>query len=429
MAGLIYDEKTLVQNQMYKYDKYLHTRINRYTGDTRTLVTYWNINDAETSTSLGMNTHYQILGVDSPLRFDKIENMVLLGFNQASPNDDKQVTGTSIRNYGVSGECYIIPGTIMPKENDMFIVNHLRMEHVFRVTQVTQDGLTTDGSYRIAYSLYTTNPKEICFLEKQTVKLFVMDLQTVGGTDLTPVIGKQDYDHRHRLIKMVDDMVENYIARYYDERHNCFLLHLNGKTVFDVCAHYFMARTGIMICDNHTRNVVLSDNKLRTNELEYLYQKSPYKWIERDAPLSYLETFKYHYVKASQYPFSSFALYDQGDIDIIYPHDPWCDMEYCHMYFPLKVYEVLESDCDCRCCCECDCKNCQKRYACHRDWNLKRRDYVSLIHNFIHGNIKSINDLSPYIGDQLFDMSMSEQIFLWTPMIIYIIKQTLKIKD
>lgn len=429
MAGLIYDEKTLVQNQMYKYDKYLHTRINRYTGDTRTLVTYWNINDAETSTSLGMNTHYQILGVDSPLRFDKIENMVLLGFNQASPNDDKQVTGTSIRNYGVSGECYIIPGTIMPKENDMFIVNHLRMEHVFRVTQVTQDGLTTDGSYRIAYSLYTTNPREICFLEKQTVKHFVMDLQTVGGTDLTPVIGKQDYDHRHRLIKMVDDMVENYIARYYDERHNCFLLHLNGKTVFDVCAHYFMARTGIMICDNHTRNVVLSDNKLRTNELEYLYQKSPYKWIERDAPLSYLETFKYHYVKASQYPFSSFALYDQGDIDIIYPHDPWCDMEYCHMYFPLKVYEVLESDCDCRCCCECDCKNCQKRYACHRDWNLKRRDYVSLIHNFIHGNIKSIDDLSPYIGDQLFDMSMSEQIFLWTPMIIYIIKQTLKIKD
>lgn len=429
MAGLIYDEKTLVQNQMYKYDKYLHTRINRYTGDTRTLVTYWNINDAETSTSLGMNTHYQILGVDSPLRFDKIENMVLLGFNQASPNDDKQITGTSIRNYGISGECYIIPGTIMPKENDMFIVNHLRMEHVFRVTQVTQDGLTTDGSYRIAYSLYTTNPQEICFLEKQTVKNFVMDLQTVGGTDLTPVIGKQDYDHRHRLIKMVDDMVENYIARYYDERHNCFLLHLNGKTVFDVCAHYFMARTGIMICDNHTRNVVLSDNKLRTNELEYLYQKSPYKWIERDAPLSYLETFKYHYVKASQYPFSSFALYDQGDIDIIYPHDPWCDMEYCHMYFPLKVYEVLESDCDCRCCCECDCKNCQKRYACHRDWNLKRRDYVSLIHNFIHGNIKSINDLSPYIGDQLFDMSMSEQIFLWTPMIIYIIKQTLKIKD
>ena len=373
-----------------------------------------------------MNTHYQILGIDSPLRYDKIENMVLIGFNQATPSD-KQISQSTVRNYGVEGIAYVIPGTIMPKENDFFIVNHLNMEHLFRVTQVGQDGLTTDGSYQINYSLFSTNPREIQFIEKQTVTRNIMDLQTVGGSDLTPVIGVEDYEHRSRLIKMVDDMVENYVARFYDKRHNCFLLHLNGRTLFDLCGHYFMARTGIMISDNRTQNIVLSDNKINTYELEYLYQKSPYKWIERDAPLSYLETFKYHLVSSFDYPDSSFAKYGD-DVKIIYPHDPWCDMEYCHWYFPMKVYEILESDCDCRCCCECDCKKCQKKYACHRDWNLKRRDYVSLIHNYIHGNIKSIHDLSPYIGDQLFDMSMSEQMFLWTPMIIYIIKQTLKIK-
>lgn len=427
MSGLIYDEQSLVQQQMYKYDKYLHTRINKYTDAPRTLVTYWNLNDEETTTSLGMGTHYQILGVDSPLRYDKIENMVLIGFNQINPNGDKQVASSTVRNYGIEGEAYVIPGTIMPKENDFFIVNHLNMEHIFRVTQVNQDGLTTDGSYKINYSLFSTNPQEICKVEQQTVRRMIMDLQTVGGSDLTPVIGVEDYEHRSHLIRMVNDMVENYVARYYDKRHNCFLLHLNGRTLFDTCGHYFMARTGIMICDNSTKNIVLSDNKLRMDELEYIYQKSPYKWIERDAPLSYLETFKYHLVSSFDYPESSFAKYGD-DIQVIYPHDPWCDMEYCHMYFPLKVYEVLESDCDCRCCCECDCKCCQKKYACHRDWNLKRRDYVSLIHNYIHGHIKSIHDLSPYIGDQLFDMSMSEQIYLWTPMIIYIIKQTLKIK-
>ena len=395
MSGLIYDEQSLVKNQMYKYDKYLHTRINKYTDAPRTLVTYYNINDENTTTSLGMATHYQILGIDSPLRYDKIENMVIIGFNQANPND-KQINQTTVRNYGIEGIAYIIPGTIMPKENDFFIVNHLNMEHLFRVTQVNQDGLTTDGAYQINYSLFSTNPKEICNIEKQTVTRNIMDLQTVGGSDLTPVIGVEDYEHRSRLIK-------------------------------NLCGHYFMARTGIMVSDNRTKNIVLSDNKIRTPEIEYLYQKSPYKWIERDAPLSYLETFKYHLVSSFDYPESSFALYGE-DVKIIYPHDPWCDMEYCHMYFPIKVYEILESDCDCRCCCECDCKCCQKQYACHKDWNLKRRDYVSLIHNFIHGNIKSIHDLSPYIGDQLFDMSMNEQIYLWTPMIIYIIKQTLKIK-
>lgn len=426
MSGLIYDEQSHVENQMYKYDKYIHSRVNRYTGSTRTLVRYWNINDENTTTSMGMNTHYQILGVDSPLRYDEIDNMMIMGLSQPAP-EDSQTSQTTIRNYGLNGEAYIIPGTIMPKENDFFMIKHVNMEHLFRVTQVSQDGLNTDGSYKIQYALFSTNPKEINSLKTQTVKHLIMDLQTVGGSDLTPVIGVEDYEHRSRLIRMVDDMIENYIARFYDYKHNCFLLHLNGRTLFDVCGHYFMARTGIMISDNKTKNVVLSDNKLRISEIEFLYQKSPYKWIERDAPLSYLEPFKYHIVKNWGYPESSFTLYGD-EVDIMYPHDPWCDMAYDEMYFPMPVYEILESDCDCRCCHECDCKCCPHRACCHRDEKLLRRDYVSLIHDFIHGKITSIADLSLYIGDQLFDNSMSQQMFLWTPIIIYIIKQTLKIK-
>lgn len=426
MSGLIYDEQSLVENQMYKYDKYMHSRINKYTGSARTLVRYWNINEENTSTSLGMNTHYQILGNDSPLRYDEIDNMVLLGLSQVNP-EESNTSSTTIRNYGTSGEAYIIPGTIMPKENDFFMIKHLNMEHLFRVTQVTQDGLNTDGSYKIQYSLFSTNPMEICYITKQTVNNMIMDLQTVGGSDLTPIIGKEDYNQRSRLIRMVDDMIENYISRFYDSKHNCFLLHLNGRTLFDLCGSYFMARNAVMISDNRSRNIVLSDNKIRNEEIEYLYQKSPYKWIERDAPLTYLETFKYHVVKSWGYPESSFALYGD-EVDIMYPHDSWCNMKYEEMYFPMPVYDILSSSMDCRCCCECDCKCCPKRSECCRDHHLKRHDYVSLIHAYIHGKITNINDLSLYIGNQLFDNSMSQQIYLWTPIIIYIIKQTLKIK-
>ena len=67
MAGLIYDENALVDSQMYKYDKFLHSRINKYTGSGRTIVTYFSCNDAQTSTSLGMGDSYKILGADSPL--------------------------------------------------------------------------------------------------------------------------------------------------------------------------------------------------------------------------------------------------------------------------------------------------------------------------------------------------------------------------
>jgi len=427
MAQLIYDEKSLVDQQIYKYDKFLHSRINKYTGSGRTLVTYFNIDEQNTTDSLGLNDAYQILGNDSPLRYRKIENMVLIAFSPLSP-ENGNAGSTNVRDYNLNGEAFIIPGTIMPKENDFFIVNHLRMTHLIRVTEVTQDGLNTDGSYRITYSLYTTEPKELQYLEKQVVGKYVMDLQTVGGEDLTPVIGKEDYELRSRLIKMTDDMIENYIANYYDRTHNCFLLHLNGRTLFDVCGNMFMARTGIMIRDNGHRNIVLNENKIRNKpEMDFHYQRSPYKWIEREAPLRYLSTFKYRTVKGSEFPDSSFANYGY-DVDIMIPGDEWCLNPGEGLYFPMEVYNILAAENDIRECQICDCPCCKCRDKCIRAFKLSRHDYISLIHDYIHGRIRTIQDLSLYTGDQLFDNSLSQEVFLWTPIIIWIIKQTLKIK-
>ena len=284
LAELVYDEQALVDSQIYKYDKFLHSRINKYTGSGRTIVTYFSINDSKSSLSFGMNTYYQTLGNDSPLRYDMIENMIILGFSPLNPEDTAAST-TSVRNYDLTGEGFIIPGTIMPKENDFFIVKHLKMSHIFRVTQVVQDGLNTDGSYKISYSLFSTNPQEIDWVYKQTVGKYVMDLQTVGGEDLTPVIGKEDYELRSRLISMIDDMVESYISKFYDKNHNCFICRLNGRALFDLCGNMFMEKHGVMIRDNANGNIVLNRNKVNDPRINELYQKSPYKWIERDAPI------------------------------------------------------------------------------------------------------------------------------------------------
>ena len=426
MAQLVYDEKSLVDSQMYKYDKFLHSRINKYTGAGRTLVTYFNLNERNTTDSLGMGTHYQIIGVDSPLRYDRIENMIIIGFSPLSPQNGTTST-TQVRNYQLEGDGFIIPGTVMPKENDFFIVNHLNMNHLFRITEVIQDGLNTDGSYQIKYALYSTNPHDIEGIEKQVVGRYVMDLQTIGGEDLTPVIGKEDYDYRNRLIQMVDDMVDNYIANYYDHRHNCFISHLNGQSIFDVCGNMFMAKNGVMIRDNANGNIVLNENKIRSQMMQYWYERSPYKWIERDAPIRYLDTFKYKTMSAFTFPNSSFSNYGD-DYDIMIPGDPWCQRPDCEYYFPMEVYNILEAENDIRECNTCDCRCCKCRDTCIRAYKLHRYDYISLIHDFIHGRLRSIHDLSLYTGDQLFDNSMSWETYLWTPMIIYIIKHTLKLK-
>ena len=426
MAQLVYDEQSLVDSQMYKYDKFLHSRINKYTGAGRTLVTYYNIDEQNTTTGLGFDAVYQILGPDSPLRYRKIANMILLGFSPLNP-ENGQASTTNVRNYNLNGEAYVIPGTVMPKENDFFIVTHLNMTHLIRVTEVTQDGLNTDGSYRISYSLFSTQPADIDKIEKQVVGKYVMDLQTIGGEDMTPVVGEEDYELRSRLIQMVNDMIENYVANYYDHTHNCFLLHLNGMSVFDVCANMFMVKHGLLIRDNAHGNIVLIENKTRDPELDSHYQRSPFKWIEREAPIRYLTTFKYRYVSSMNYPDSSFYNYGQ-EVQIMIPGDAWCENPGDDLYFPMEVYNILDSEQDIRTCNICDCKCCPCRDHCIRAYKLQRYDYISLIHDYIHGKITSIHDLSLYTGDQLFDNSMSKEVFLWTPIIIWIIKQTLKIK-
>ena len=426
MARLVYDEQHLTDDQMYKYDEFLHSRVNKYTGGTRTLVTYFAIDDLSTTDALGFNAAYQILGPDSPLRFRKIENFVISGLSPLSP-DNGNVSNTNVRSYNLNGTGTVFPNTIMPKENEFFIINHLQMNHLIRVTEVTQDGLNKDGSYQIAYQLYTTEPNEIEQLNRQVVSVHVMDLQTIGGEDLTPVIGKNDYDLRSRLIRMVDDMVENYTANFYDATHNCFLLHLNGRTLFDVCGNMFMSRNGVMIRDNAYENIVLNENKIRSNMLPHWYERSVYKWIERDAPIRYLDTFKYRIVNSSEFPDSTFVGYGE-DIDVMIPGDAWCEKPGCEYYFPMEVHDIFNACFDPRKCDICDCKCCECRAQCIRSYKLKSYDYVSLIRGFIHGEIHSIQDLSLYTGDQLFDNAPSQQVFLWTPIIIYIIKQTLKIK-
>lgn len=426
-SGLIYDEQSLVDGQVYKYDKYLHSRTNKYTGAGRLMVDYWNMNDSNTTTSKGFNTHYQIIGNDSPLRYDEINNMILLGFSPLQP-EEKQASTTNVRNYGLSGEAFIIPGTIIPRENDFFIIKHINMNHLFRVIQVTQDGLNTDGSYKINYELFSTNPQEIVKLRDQTINHYIMDLQTMGGEDLTPIISTQDHELRSRLISMVNDMTENYISRYYDSIHNCFLLHLNGRTLFDVCGNMFMSKHGVMINDNKNGNIVLNPNKIRDQQLDWLYQKSPYKWIERDAPIRYVDSFKYHIVASWNYPDSSFAQYGY-DVDVMVPVDPWCDSPQCEKYFPDEAVSIFESETDIRGCTHDNCMCCDKyNYCCHRHYKCQRFDYVSIIHDFVHGKLTDIHKLSLYIGDQLFDNAEWQEIYLWTPIIIYIIKQVLKIK-
>jgi hypothetical protein len=111
------------------------------------------------------------------------------------------------------------------------------------------------------------------------------------------------------------------------------------------------------------------------------------------------------------------------------PNDPWCQSPRCEKYFPDRVIEILENEQDIRQCDITMCRKCLKRETCFdKSYQLKRFDYVSILHDFVHGKLTSIRKLSTYTGNQLFDNTYRQEIFLWTPIIIYILKRVLKMQ-
>jgi hypothetical protein len=112
------------------------------------------------------------------------------------------------------------------------------------------------------------------------------------------------------------------------------------------------------------------------------------------------------------------------------PNDPWCDSPICDKFFSDDIMKIL-ADGECKCTQQCACKCCDRRHCCCCHYKYERFTYVQLLHDFIHGRLKSIKDLSLYTGDQLFDNGIAslKEIYLYTPIIIYIIKRVLLMKE
>jgi hypothetical protein len=429
MPRIIYDEEALVDSQIYKADKFRKSRINRFTGDGRTPVTYFNLCGSSTQYLGTGNASY--LGQQSPLRFNQIKGMYLLDLTPLSATDEN-VADTELQNMKITGEGYVPRGTIQPNENDFFIIKEVKMNHIMRITDITEDGLVADGCYKIEYELYSSEPSDLDHLKRQTEKILRFKHVTHGGEDLNPILSEEDFELRSRLMLMYNDMVDSYTAMFYNRTHNCFLCDIGGRTLFDPCANHFMAKHGLMIIDNADNNVVLNENKLNTPLIEKWYQDSPFKWLERDAPIRHLDPFRYSIGSTFEFPDTSFFNH-ADDFDVVKPFPRWGDPNAnTHLrigqYFSMDVFDILSHEQDSRVCNPNDCLTCPDAHQCIKNHKMKRFDYVSLIHDFVHGRLRDFNDLSLYIGDQLFDNSIAEETYLWSPMILYILRQVIIFK-
>lgn len=402
MAQLVFDEKTLIDGNIFKFEKRLHTHLNKYTESGAILTTYFSQKELDSTVDRGTQDIDELFGKKAPLRYIEIKDYPLYTSNgQLNPSNSDEL---QIEDIDVTGEFTIIPSKLVPKPLDFFIINHLKMNAIFEVTNVQYDSMKVDGFYKITYRLHSTSNEIIENLRSRVIKKCYTDLNVIG-TDMNPIIEEDDFVLRNQIKQMVAQIVQSYRALFYNKRHNCFLYHdpQTGIDYFDMCGNEFMAKHGLVNISNSSEVIVLN-NKISDIQLDLYYHNSVYNWIEIGAPERLLWKFSYICSNSEGYPFSSFCRWDEN-VEIIQP-----------VSIRQAGINVTESFFD------------DQQLSAFFDKNNEPEgsEYDKLIWKYIHkGSNIDIHDISLYTADVLLSSIKHRDVYLYTPIIVYIINHIL----
>lgn len=399
--GLIFNEESMLSGNVFKFEQRLQSQVNKYLDDGNgpILTTYYNLRENATTVDRGLQDIEKLFGNKSPLRFNRIENFPIFGFNQAAPinNDEQQVEDIT-----VEGDAIIQPSTIVPHPNDFFTVNHLRMRAVFQVVEVTYDAMRINGYYRIRYRLQSTSQETVENLEKQTVARYHCKLDAVG-TDLNPIISEDDYAYRSKIEKVLNGMIDDYRAMFYNKRHNCFLCSSGEGRLFDLCGNEFIAKHSLMNKPNST-DIIMLHHKLDDSMLSVRYRSSVYRWIEDGAPAAEVRYFSMDSLPSSNYLDSTFYRWSEFDIGVLVPAPVEFDGH--DQFTPVFNIDQVE-------------------FFSGNPTEYGANDYDNLIKMYVTAQLTSVSQIPLSIGNTMRNQISDLTSFIQTPIVIYIIRSVL----
>ncbi len=394
MAILINEQK-LVDDNVFQYENRLNSSISRFLDKSPTFVTYYHVNYQETTMDGGFRDIEEILGNRSPLKFQKIENFPLYGIDPVVLNitDSEQGLDTDY-----SGEAVVLPNTIKPLQNDFFMINTIKGSFIFRVVAIQYDNIRPDNFYKLEFRFEYLDEEKVDNLNNQVHERFTCLLENIG-TENTCLIQEEYMDIVNKVDSMYHDMVQTYKVIFYNERYNCFLGEIEGgKKIYDPLQTVFFNKHKLLNRKNDLKTIVLTEGFVDPKR-ELKYEKSIYRLFERrDTKLIrplYYNTFPAMYKKDSQF----YRWHDQSIYVADIPVLP--NLEGDINLLPLEIANSFKMN------------------------GPTESKYIELMQKFIRREEISLYDIPLDLNEELLLLDANEEVFFFTPILLYIIKTTM----
>ena len=238
-----------------------------------TPVTFYNINDTRTTLDEGSKQIYALTGEDSPLMYNKIENVFLFGLERMQ--SELEVGEFGLEGTEIQGECYLPPNTFVPYPDSYFLILYMKKDYWFRVTKVTTDTIENGSNFwKLEYILDKTGSFDI---EDRVAKKFKMLVDHVGS-NYKSIIQDEVYDFVGRLESVVNTLANYFHSLFFQPQLQTYIFKWNDGEFYNPEVIEFIIRNKLLSVKD---KYVYVDQAVKLPDTFGLqYDKSIYKNVE-----------------------------------------------------------------------------------------------------------------------------------------------------
>lgn len=213
-----------------------------------TTVIYYNQNKEATMLDDSTKLYYADMGIDSPIKYNIIEDMMIYGIEQIAISMENGDFGPEASE--IAGEAIILPNTIIPYVGDYFNISYTEEDLLFRIIDVTPDTLENGSNmYKIQYKLESTKIEEL--IEEENIEdKYNMIINNIG-TGFNAIIRHESYNMIKKLDQVLFNLRTYYKSVFYKQRVQTFVFLHNGNRFYDPYMIEFMRENKILDGDEY----------------------------------------------------------------------------------------------------------------------------------------------------------------------------------
>lgn len=365
------------------------------------LGTWWNMNDSLSTADNGTETVDALSGIDSPFRYNKIENLPVYNVMKDLQTLEMNMDENGIMDMGVEIEAIILPNTIIPGPYDYFEYKFSNGRNVFfRVNDVKITTVKSNGFYKVPMHLVDIDSEDYPNgIEEITVNEFKVKLDNVGSNEKCLILNKV-YDTINDIDDVISNVLSEYIDTFFVRRYNSFILReFNDKfNIYDPYLTKFILNNSLLnYYDEIIQPVVMEQDEYFKSE----YNKTFFRTVELH-DMNRINNILYDlcsFTKKNTNPFSYwgeevvYLIKTYEDDEIKYPNNRYLDFSF--------LYNIP---------------------------NLKESNSVSIMENIVIRYFHN-NDLSKFMTNEelgslkeiLLEMEYTEYYFYMVPIILFIL--------